>query len=105
MSINIFYVTTKDAAEARSIAHTLLEERLIACGNIIPSICSIYRWQGKTMEDNESLLLLKTDALLAEKLTKRIKELHSYECPCIVNLPVTGGHPPFLEWVRDSCIP
>ena len=99
----MLYVTTKNENEARTIAHTLLEDRLIACGNIVPAIQSIYRWQGKTIEDGESLLILKTKKQMVARVTARIKEIHSYECPCIVELPITGGNPPFINWVSESC--
>lgn len=93
------YVTCADAGEARRIAATLLEENLIACANVLPVHTAVYRWQGTVREEPETAMLLKTRAVLLDRVARRIAELHSYEVPCVVGLPITGGHAPFLRWI------
>ena len=99
MGVMFVYVTAADGAEARHIGRAVVAERLAACGNIIGPMASVYWWHGKLQEANEAVLILKTtDERLAE-LIERVKALHSYDCPCIEALAVTGGHSPFLDWV------
>jgi periplasmic divalent cation tolerance protein len=99
MSVAFVYVTTGNPDEAAILGRAVVGERLAACANVLPSITSIYRWEGKLEEAGETALILKTRVELIEPLTARIKALHSYECPCIVALPVAGGNPAFLEWI------
>jgi periplasmic divalent cation tolerance protein len=94
------YVTCRDEAEAERIARALVEERLAACVNLIPGMRSLYRWQGAIEEGREVVLLAKTTAPRAEALTARVKTLHSYTCPCVALLPVIGGDPGYLAWLR-----
>jgi len=101
MSYVIAYITTKNVAEARKIGEKIVRERLAACANTIPSIESIYWWRGKIEKEKESVLLLKTKKSLASKLIKRVKELHSYETPCVDIIPVTGGNPDYFKWIGD----
>ena len=100
MEYRLIYITCKDREEAESIGRTLVEEKLAACVNIINPSKSIYRWQGKTEEAEEAILLAKTTAERATKLMVRVKELHSYECPCIITLPILEGDEEYLEWIR-----
>ncbi len=93
------YVTAKDGDEARRIAKTVVGERLAACANLLGGMESIYWWQGKVCEDNEVALVLKTSAERKPELIVRIKELHSYDCPCIVCLPIADGNRDFLNWI------
>lgn len=95
------YITTKDEEEAREIGKTLVEERLAACINIHP-IKSIFWWEGKIVEDSEAAMLGKTKAELVDEVIRRVKELHSYEVPCIVSLPIEKGHPEYLKWIDQS---
>ena len=96
------YVTTKDEPEARHIARTVVEERLAACANVIGSIKSVYWWEGKCCEDDEAVLTLKTSDARKTELIHRIRQLHSYDTPCIVCLPITDGHPAFLDWIAKE---
>ncbi|MGD9874666.1 MAG: divalent-cation tolerance protein CutA [Kiritimatiellia bacterium] len=96
------YITCGSAEEASRIAAALVEERLAACANIIPGMRSVYRWKGIIEQADETVLIAKTTEHLTAKLAARVKELHAYECPCIVELPVTGGNPDFLRWIEDS---
>lgn len=93
------YVTAKDETEAKSIAQTVVSERLAACANLLGAIESIYWWQGKVCEDSEVALILKTSAERKPELIERIKQLHSYECPCVVCLPIADGNCDFLNWI------
>jgi len=95
------YITAGDEAEARKIGRTLVEEKLAACVNILP-IQSIYRWQGVIEEEGEMAMLVKTRAELADRVIERVKELHSYEVPDIVSLPIEKGNPDYLQWLGES---
>ena len=96
------YVTTKDEAEAKRIARAVVDERLAACANVLGSIGSVYRWEGRICEENEVALILKTSSRRTAELIHRIKELHSYECPCVVCLPIADGNRDFLTWIADE---
>jgi periplasmic divalent cation tolerance protein len=95
----LVYVTTADEAEAERLARAAVEERLAACANILPGMRSLYWWQGKVEAGRETVLILKTRANLVDALTARLKELHSYDTPCIVALPILGGNADFLTWI------
>jgi len=99
MDTSIIYITAPAFGEAEKIADTLVEERLAACVNIIPQMKSVYRWEGKINRENEVVLIAKTKTALVEKLTQKIKSIHSYSCPCIVSVEITGGNPDFIEWI------
>lgn len=93
------YVTCKNAEEAKKIAHSLLQERLIACANISEKVISVYEWQGEIHEDEESVVMMKTGKAHVETVIERIKALHSYDCPCIVALPILYGDGDYLNWI------
>lgn len=93
------YITCKDKTEALIISKHLLEENLIACANVIEGMTSLYRWEGKIVEDREVILIAKSQASVVDALTKRVKELHSYDIPCVVSLPIEGGNPAYLQWI------
>ena len=93
------YVTTKDRAEAVAIGRALVDERLAACANVIDAVTSIYRWEGAVQEDTEAVLVAKSRADLIAPLTARVRALHSYDCPCVVALPIDGGNPDYLDWI------
>jgi len=105
MSIKLIYITAPNRTEAEAIAETVVTEQLAACANIIDGVTSIYQWEEKLCKENEAVLLLKTASEQAEALIARVKELHSYECPCIVAVPIKEGNPDFLKWVGDSVQP
>ena len=98
----LLYVTARDAEEALRIGRTLVEERLAACANVMPQMTSIYRWQGQVQEDGEAVLIVKTREPLTADVTARIATLHSYDCPCVVALPITGGNVEFLKWIDNQ---
>ena len=96
------YVTTKNADEARAIGRALVEAQLAACVNIVPHIESIYAWQGKLRQDAEALLFAKTSSTSLSAAMDKVKELHGYDCPCIVALPLHAGEPAYLDWIRTQ---
>ena len=96
------YATFKDLDQAKEIAHKIVEEGLVACVNIVPQITAIYRWEGKIEEDTEAAFFAKTQQHLIQQVTARIAQLHTYETPCIVVLPIESGHQPYLDWISGS---
>lgn len=103
--IKFLYATFGNKEEAVAVANTLLAENLIACVNVLDGSTSIYRWQGEVQQANEAIFFAKTTALQAEKAVSRIKELHSYNVPCILVLPIEAGLPEFMEWVEGEVSP
>ncbi len=99
------YATASDAAEAERIGEAIVDERLAACANVIDGMRSIFRWQGSVQKGREAILILKTREDLFDELKQRIVELHSYELPCIVAMPIAMGHEPFLDWVASETGP
>lgn len=93
------YSLFPDAEKAREAARALLEERLIACANILPQMESIYWWEGRIDDAKETALIAKTRKDLFEKAKGAIQRLHPYSCPCIIALPIEAGHTPFLQWI------
>ena len=100
--IVFIYTSAPDVETAKIIARAAVEERLAACANILPHMESIYRWKGKIEEAREVVLILKTRAVLFDKLEARIKALHPYECPCIISLPLACGSSDYLAWIRAA---
>ncbi|HXE13568.1 MAG TPA: divalent-cation tolerance protein CutA [Bryobacteraceae bacterium] len=101
MTDPILVLSTCDTAdEAERIATVLVEERLAACVNIIPGLTSIYRWHGVVERAAEQLLLIKTTGEQRAALEERLGEIHSYEVPEILELPITGGNQKYLTWLR-----
>ena len=97
------FSTCPDEATGGRIARRLLEERLAACVNLQPGIRSIYRWRGALQEDAECLLIAKTSAARVDALTERLAQMHDYELPEVVAVPVTAGLDGSLRWVADEC--
>ncbi|MEW6359144.1 MAG: divalent-cation tolerance protein CutA [Planctomycetota bacterium] len=100
----VVFVTAPNGEEAAKIARAVVEERLVACGNITQGIRSIYRWQGKVCDDAEVLLIMKTRRDLFERLAARVKELHSYEVPEIIALPIVAGSAAYLKWIDEQTL-
>jgi periplasmic divalent cation tolerance protein len=96
------YVTTADEDEARRIAKALVEERLAACVNILGRIESVYHWEGEVQSSTEVALLAKTTEACFDVLAARVRELHSYELPCIVAVPLAQGEAAFLNWIGKN---
>lgn len=79
-----------------------MEERYAACVNLVPGLTSIYQWQGAVQEEPECLLVIKTTAARFEALAERLRSLHPYAVPEIIALPITAGHPAYLNWITES---
>ncbi|MBM7116112.1 divalent-cation tolerance protein CutA [[Archangium] primigenium] len=101
----LVFVTAPTADKAAELARTLVEEGLAACGNILPGVRSIYRWEGRVHDEPEVLLLLKSWAPRFEALRARVVALHPYECPEVLRVDVAEGHPPYLRWIQDAVLP
>lgn len=99
------YVTTSGLSESRKIARKIVEEKLAACVNIVPSIESIYLWKGEIEEDSESLMFIKTRTDLVEKVIKRIEKIHSYDTPCILEISLKRGSENYFNWIDGEIDP
>lgn len=95
-------VTAPDVAVAERIVSVLVEEGVVACGNILPGITSIYRWQGAVERAPEVLIVLKTVRESVPALLERVPELHPYDVPEVLVLSVDAGHGPYLDWIAES---
>jgi periplasmic divalent cation tolerance protein len=97
----VVYVTAPED-EAVDLAKTLVEERLVACVNIVPGLRSIYWWRGEIEDEAEVLCIMKTRSNLFESLRDRVRELHSYEVEEIIALPIMAGNPEYLDWIKEN---
>ena len=97
--VAIALMTAPNEAKAAEIARALVEERLIACANLVPKIRSIYVWEGKIADEAETLVVMKIEAAKFERIKDRILELHPYGVPEVLALDVDQGHTPYLQWV------
>lgn len=100
----VILVTAKDQEEAQKIARGLLEDKLAACCNIMPKIQSLFWWDGKIDSADEVLLIIKSEKTLWNKIQDKVKELHSYQTPEIIALPVVEGSKEYLDWIKDSIV-
>lgn len=101
----MFYLvltTTKNRAEARRIAEKIVREKLAACANVVPNVNSVYWWRKKIERANEAMLLAKTSGEKLGRLTTRVRELHSYEVPEVIALPIERGSPGYFKWLEES---
>ncbi len=98
-----FFTTWPDLDTARTAARTLVEERLAACGNIVPGVESIYRWEGKVETGAEVLVVFKTVIGSYQKFETRLRALHPYQVPEVLALRVAAGLPAYLRWVEQNC--
>lgn len=105
MSFVMAYMTAGSREEARAIGRALIEDRLAACVNIMDGMTSIYRWEGAVEESSETVLIAKTREALFDALVARVRELHSYDVPCVIKLPFDEGNPEYLEWLRRETQP
>jgi periplasmic divalent cation tolerance protein len=92
-------VTAADADWLADFTRTLVQERLAACGHVLPGIRSVYRWQGAVHDESEARVGLHTRRSLVPAVVARTTELHPYEVPCVIALPLGGGNPAYLEWI------
>lgn len=100
--VAVIYTTIDDLQDARKIAHTLIEEQVVACVNIVPEVESVYSWKGEIQNEKEIVLICKTTDENVKKTIQRIKKLHSYELPDIVVLPIIGGLKDYLDYIEKQ---
>ena len=100
--LSLVYVTVGSEADAVRIGTQLVQERLAACANVSSAVTSIYEWQGVLERSQEVQLFMKARSVDLDVVIARVKELHGYECPCIVALPITAAFEPFRRWVLEG---
>ena len=105
MSYVIVIMTVPNREEAVKIVRTLLEEKLIACANLMEPVSSFFWWQGKITDEKEVLVIMKSHETIFKKLSKRVTELHSYDVPEILALPIVDGSQAYLDWMNAALEP
>jgi periplasmic divalent cation tolerance protein len=95
-------VTAADADWLAGFTRTLVEERLAACGHLLGMIRSVYRWEDAVHDEPEARVALHTRRSLVDSLVARTAQLHPYEVPCVIAMPLVGGDPAYLRWVREQ---
>jgi periplasmic divalent cation tolerance protein len=100
--VAVIYSTIGKIQDARRIAHTLVQEQIVACVNIIPKIESYYKWKGKIENDEEVVMIAKTTDKNVKKAIQRIKNFHTYDLPDIIVLPIIGGLKDYLSYIADE---
>jgi periplasmic divalent cation tolerance protein len=98
----VVWTTIGSTADGRGIASILVTERLAACVNVLPEMESFYRWKGRVEDDRERQLVMKTTAARLAALKARVHELHDYEVPEFLVMPIVGGSEGYLNWIRES---
>ncbi len=98
----IVLVTTDSAETAEEIARTLLEKKKAACVNIVPEADSLFWWEGRIDSARERLLIAKSRASALPEIIELVRKVHSYDVPEVIALPITGGNPDYLKWIRDN---
>ena len=96
------YMTAGSLEEAKKIGRELIEENLVACVNLLENMTSIYKWEDKLEESQEVVIITKTRKILMPKLIETVNSLHSYDCACILELPIQGGNLKFLSWIETE---
>jgi periplasmic divalent cation tolerance protein len=102
VKINLVYMTVGSKDEAESIGKELVLSGLVACVNIIEKMTSIYFWEDELQTDTEVVLIAKTIESNVPSLVAKVKSLHSYDCPCVISLPVLDGNKSFMDWIANS---
>ena len=101
----VVLITAGSEAEATKIAKVLVEQKLVACVNIVPGIRSIFQWEGKVTEEQECLMIAKSVSQVFDQVTSAVKALHSYEVPEVIAFPIQHGLPEYLNWIGDVIKP
>jgi periplasmic divalent cation tolerance protein len=102
MSLATLYVTCADTPEAEKIGAALIEKRLVACCNILGQCISLFRWEGEVKAEGEVVMICKTQMRLVRKATEAIKELHSYDVPCVTAMPILKASKEYNDWVIEE---
>ena len=98
----VVMVTASSEEEAETMGKQLVEERLVACANCLPGVRSIFVWQGELCDESEVLLIMKSQRSYVSRIVRRVKELHSYDVPEIIALPIIDGSEDYLKWIEES---
>lgn len=98
----VILITTPTGEEAHKIATELLNRRKAACVNIIPGVSSLFRWQDALDSASEHLLIVKSKASLLDEIVTLVTQIHSYDVPEIIALPIAGGNPAYIEWIGTA---
>ena len=104
MTYCVINCTTANKEDAKEIAKHLVEKKLIACCNIIPSITSVYKWKNELCCDEECLMVMKTKTSLFKEIETEIKKIHKYDIPEIICLPITNGSGEYLSWINEQVL-
>lgn len=104
VELSLVLTTVPDRDTGEKLVHALLEERLVACGNLLPDLVSLYRWKGELARETEVLVLLKTQPGLVQRAFERIAELHPYEVPELVAFAADQVSSAYSGWVSDETI-
>jgi periplasmic divalent cation tolerance protein len=102
MDVRLAYMTAGSRDEARKVGQALLESNLAACVNIIDNMNALYMWEGSLQDDQEVILIAKTTEEQMPALIDKVRAVHSYECPCVLGIPVDSGNPEFVAWIRKE---
>lgn len=105
MEARLLYITVPDMEEAKALGRQLLTRRLCACVNLLPGMTSLYWWQDTVEEGSEVVLIAKTTLAKTRECIEAVRELHSFDVPCVVALPVLDGNPQFLQWISEETTP
>ncbi len=104
MGYCIINCTTSSKVNAMEISEYLIESKLAACVNIVPNIVSVYKWEGKVVEGQEFLMIIKTKESLFKQVEKAISERHEYALPEIVAMPIIKGNKDYLKWLKSETV-
>jgi periplasmic divalent cation tolerance protein len=105
MEYALVYMTAPTDAEAARIGRDLVDRRLAACANLLPGMVSLYWWENNVERADEVVLIAKTRTELVPALTERVREIHPYQTPCIVSIPLQSGNPDYLNWIASETQP
>jgi len=101
----VILVTASSETEAETVAEDLVRSRLVACANILPGVRSVFRWEGEIQREREVLLVMKSRHELFDRIEQRVRDLHSYEVPEVLAVPILEGSGPYLTWLGEETIP
>ena len=105
MPMSMIYFTAATREDVLRIGQALVDEKLAACINVLGEITSIYPWKGAVQQESEVAAIAKTKSENVERVIARVRQLHSYECPCVVSWPITAGNADYLNWLGEVLHP
>lgn len=102
MKLISVYIAAPNKDEALHIAEVLVKKNLVKCVNIFNHVSSIYKWRGTLQNDSENILICKTAEYKFKKIIAEVKKLSSYDCPCVLSMPILDGNPDYLKWLQEN---